>query len=395
MTKPAKAVVYGQPSWRLASDKVELYVTETGGHLGPVTFNCAGRKVKPYSVAPWVQEKTPGMPPLIKVLRGDFFCMPFGGNGTAFRGEKHPVHGETANAKWTMQGFTRQHGLAGLHLGLKTTVRPARVDKRVLLLDGHNAVYCQHLIRDMRGPMDLGHHAMVKFPDQPGSGVISTSPFMHGQVYPGVMEAPENRGYSQLKPGATFKSLDRVPTVFGTTTDVSRYPARRGFEDLVMLSADIAACPCVRGIRSARRLPFAWTAVTFAKERYVWFALRDPNILRSTIFWISNGGRHYPPWNGRHVNVMGLEEVTSYFHEGLAESARKNSLTAKSIPTCHQFQPNRPLTVNYIMATVPVPRGFERVSAIVPSEEGVLLKSAGGPSVDIPMALSFLWCSGC
>jgi hypothetical protein len=70
-------------------------------------------------------------------------------------------------------------------------------------------------------------------------------------------------------------------------------------------------------------------------------------------------------------------------------------LTAKGIQTCHQLRPDRPLTVNYIMATVAVPRGFERVSAIVPSEEGVLLKSGGGPSVDVPLALSFIWCSGC
>src|SRR5205814_1633800 len=121
----------------------------------------------------------------------------------------------------------------------------------------------------------------------------------------------------------------------GDFADLSRYPARRGFEDLVMLVSDTGA-------------PFAWTAVTFLKQRYVWFALKDPGVLRETIFWISNGGRHYPPWNGRHVNVMGLEEVTSYFHLGLAESARKNPLSTKGIPSCVQLNPRRPLTVNYI-----------------------------------------------
>ena len=33
-------------------------------------------------------------PPVIRVLRGDFFCMPFGGNEGSFRGERHLVHGE-------------------------------------------------------------------------------------------------------------------------------------------------------------------------------------------------------------------------------------------------------------------------------------------------------------
>jgi hypothetical protein len=100
-TRCAKRVVYGQPSWRIASSEVEAFVTEMGGHVGPVTFYRSGQRLQPYSVAPWAQEKNdPPLRPVIKALRGDFFCMPFGGNATAFRGERHPVHGETANARW-------------------------------------------------------------------------------------------------------------------------------------------------------------------------------------------------------------------------------------------------------------------------------------------------------
>ena len=76
---------------------------------------------------------------------------------------------------------------------------------------------------------------MLKFPDAPGSGRISTSRLRHGQVAPLPLEDPAKRGYSALRPGAAFRRLDRVPAAAGGTTDVSRYPARRGFEDLVML----------------------------------------------------------------------------------------------------------------------------------------------------------------
>ena len=69
-----KRLVYGQPSWRLTSTDVEAFVTEMGGHLGPVTFERTGRKLQPYSVAPWVEERIdPSLPSIIKVLRGDFF----------------------------------------------------------------------------------------------------------------------------------------------------------------------------------------------------------------------------------------------------------------------------------------------------------------------------------
>jgi hypothetical protein len=229
----------------------------------------------------------------------------------------------------------------------------------------------------MSGPITIGHHAMLRFPGEPGSGIISIGPFVYGQVFPEPVERPENRGYSILKPGAEFDSLERVQTITGQRTDLSRYPARRGFEDLVMLVSD-------------HRAPFAWTAVTFPRQRYVWFALKDPRVLRSTILWISNGGRHYPPWNGRHVNVMGLEEVTANFHYGLAESARLNPLSRRGIPTFVKLNPRRPLAVNYIMAVAEIPRGFDRVRAIESARNGVMLISESAKRVRAPLDLSWL-----
>ena len=308
-SSPAKKqVVLGQPAWRLVSSDVEAFVTELGGHLGPVTFDRRGRKIRPYSVAPWAEEKVDAsLPPILRVLRGDFFCLPFGGNSTLYHGEQHPVHGETANGRWRFESLETNQGRTCLHLSLQTRIRPGRVDKRISLVAGQNVVYCRHEISGMRGPMNLGHHAMLKFPDASGSGALSTSSFVYGQVFPEPVERPENRGYSFLKPGAKFKSLAAVLTITGQTTDLSRYPARRGLEDIAMIVSDV-------------KEPFAWTAVTFLEEGYVWFALKDPRVLRETVFWFSNGGRHYPPWNGRHINVLGLEEVCSNFHPGLAES---------------------------------------------------------------------------
>ena len=373
-------IICGQPSWRLASTTVEAYVTEMGGQLAPVTFDRHGRKLQPYSVAPWAEEKTdPSQPTIIKVLRGDFFCLPFGGNATPFGRERHPVHGETSNARWQLRSLDTSEGRTCLHLSLKTKVRPGQVDKRIWLVDGQNTIYSQHVVTGMSGPMNLGHHAMLRFPDSPGSGLVSTSRFVYGQVFPQAFELPEKRGYSSLKPGAQFKSLERVPTQRGDTADLTRYPARRGFEDLVMLVSDAAE-------------PFAWTAVTFPKERYVWFALKDPRVLRETVFWLSNGGRHYPPWSSRHVNVMGLEEVTSYFHLGLAESAAKNPISRKGFPTCLALNPRKPLVVPYIMGVAAIPAGFDRVVSIeaIQGNRAILLKTASGRQAKAKVDVDFL-----
>ena len=375
--KPAKKTVLGQPSWKITSPRIEAYVAEAGGHLGPVTFDRKGRKIMPYAIAPWAKEKIGREnPQIIRTLRGDFFCLPFGGNTTPWRGEKHPVHGETANAKWSVVSSGKtDDGMTELNLRLKTRIRPGVVDKQILLAGDHDAVYQRHIISEMSGPMSMGHHAMLHFPDE--GGVISTSPFTLGQVYTEPVERPENRGYSILKPGAIFDTLEKVPTITGEITDLSRYPARRGYEDLITLVADT-------------NVPFAWTAVTFPKQRFAWFALKDPTVLRQTIFWISNGGRHYAPWSGRFVNVMGLEEVTSYFHGGLAESVNDNAFQQRGIATHVTLDPAKPLRVNYIMGVAALPAGFERVSWIEAETDSIVLRSISEQRVKVPVQAEFL-----
>ncbi|PWU13093.1 MAG: hypothetical protein C5B50_20030 [Verrucomicrobia bacterium] len=374
--KPSLTVKFGQPSWRIATPEVEAFVTETGGQVGPVTFRVKGKAIQPFSVAPWAEEPVaPTLPPMLEVLRGDFFCLPFGGNATPYRGERHPPHGETANRRWKLES----HAPERLHLSLRTRTRKGLVDKFVVLRADQSAIYERHVVSGMTGPMSFGHHAMLKLPDNEGSGRISTNPFRQGWVVPESLEKPEARGYSCLRPGAAFKSMERVPTQTGNYTDLSRYPARRGFEDLVLLVSD-------------ERLPLVWTAVTFPAEGYVWFALKDPRVLRQTILWLSNGGRHYPPWNGRHTNVLGLEEVTSYFHYGLAESVSKNPLSAKGSTTCLRLDPMRPLVVNYIIAVAPIPRGFDCVARIVPAADAqsVRLASRTGRAISVALDVGFL-----
>lgn len=373
-----KATIAGQPSWQFASDRVEAAITEMGGQLAPVRFRLGRRIIEPFSIAPWATEKfDEGLPPILQALRGDFFCAPFGGNQAPFRGERHPPHGETANAKWQFAGLEEEVSKTTLHLTLRTRIRQGSVYKSIQLRGGQTAIYCQHVLSGMDGPMNVGHHAMLKFPDTPGSGLISTSAIQYAQVLPTPFEDPSQRGYSSLLPGAVFSRFDRVPSIFGGSVNVSRYPARRGFEDLIM-------------VVHALRGKLAWTAVTFPEEGYVWFSLKDPTVLRSTVLWISNGGRHYAPWNGRHLNVMGLEDVTSYFHYGLAESVRKNPVNRRGIVTSLCLASDTPFVVNYIMGVAPIARGFGTVKSIRPDRSGIVLISSSGRSVRAKVDVDFL-----
>jgi len=369
--------ILGEASFEIHSDVVSAALTQDGGQLGPVEFVLGKKTVSPFHVAPWAGAKeAKALPPILRALRGDFFCMPFGGNESPWKTEKHPAHGETANNRWEFQVADTKGLWTGLQTVLQTTIRPTTVTKLIALHAGHTAVYSRHIVSGGSGPINFGHHAMLAFDSEHGN--VSTSRFVRGQVFPGEFEKAAEGGYSSLKPGALFNDLAKVPAADGSFADLSRYPAREGFEDLVMLS-------------SKPGTKFGWTAVTFPKARYVWFSLKDPRVLASTVLWHSNGGRHYPPWNGRHRRVLGLEEVTSYFHYGLAESVAPNEVSQAGIPTCVILSSQQPLVVNTILGVAAIPNGFDRVKSIKPGDGEILLESMNGKSARSKIDTSFIY----
>ena len=90
------------------------------------------------------------------------------------------------------------------------------------------------------------------------------------------------------------------------------------------------------------------------------------------------------------MNVIGFEEVTSYFHPGLAESAQKNPFTKKGFNTTLRLKPNRPLIINYVMAVAPVPAGFDQVKRITTARGKATLLAKSGKRTEVPLDTKFL-----
>lgn len=373
------ALVQGQESFLLETRTVHAALTCTGGMLAPVTFFAdSDAPIQPYAVAPWAEEPVPaGTPSMLATLRGDWFCSTFGANDEPYRGCRLPPHGETANRAWQpIAGDQSQQG-CWLRLAMDLPLQGGRCEATTTLIAGHSVVYQRHDLQGLSGPANPGHHATLAFPDD--AGFLSFSRLQHARTLFEAVDRAENRSFSCLKPDIEITDLRTVPCIDGSRTDLSRYPARRGYEDLVILCADPA-------------LEFAWSAVVFPEQGYVWFSLRDPRHLASTVLWFSNGGRLSPPWSGRHVNVMGIEDVTAFFAVGLAASCRENSLTRRGIRTCLDPGPCRRLSIPYVQGVAHLPSGFDRVATIdaIHRHRAIRLRSDSGVVLDVLCEVSFL-----
>jgi len=376
--------ISNQPSWILESDEVELAVTHLGAHLAPVTFHRQSRQpVQPYYVNPWHGENLANLPaPVLGPLRGDFFCLPFGGNVDSFNGEAHPPHGELAASKWNLAGQTRVGKVTTLEISIQPTVRPGKVTKKISLIAGQNILYTQEILTGFSGAMPLGHHATLKLPETEGALRVATSRFTFGLTCPVVFSNPRNREYQSLALGGRFTDLKKVPLLWQAPAeaDLTRFPARRGFADLLSVFS-----PSSRELHGQP----AWTTAANLEAGYLWFSLKDPDVLPSTVFWIENGGRHGSPWNGRNC-CLGLEDTCSFFAEGLKASCEPNVLTQAGVPTAVTLSPDQPTLINYIQGVAKIPAGFDEVAAARFEPGRVLFTSASGQQVAVEVDWEFL-----
>jgi len=371
---------HSQAGWRIASETVDVFVTEKGAHMAPVRFcTDTAKPVQPYYISPWQNEGLEDLPdPVLVPLRGDFFCMPFGANTEAVGGEKHTGHGEPSSATWRFIDVKRDGGVVTLTLALETTVRKGTITKRIHLVDGQNVVYTTHVIEGYSGKMPIGHHCTLAVPEQEGSLRIAVSPFNLGMTCPVLFSNPAKREYQSLAIGKTFTNLTRVPVLSrdAEPADCSSFPQRTGFTDLIQLFKRPSAEP-------------AWTTATCQQEGYLWFSLKDASLMPGTVFWISNKGRHGFPWNGRN-RCLGLEETCSYFAEGLGPSTRPNVITERGFPTAVALSPTKPTAVHFIQGAVKIPVGFENVRTARFGDGKVTFVSVTGKEVTVEVNHAFL-----
>ena len=379
-------VVAEQDCWTVTNESIELNVTKLGGHMAPVTFGRdTDRPIQPYYVSPWQEECRDDIDdPVLRPLRGDFFCMPFGANVEPVDGVQHTCHGQPATDVWTLEGLDEEGDSTTLRLSMETTKLPGRVEKELTLVAGQSIVYSRHVLSGYSQATPLGHHATLAVPEEPGALRVATCPYRFGMTMPYTVNdaaEPWYVEYHSIAPGERFESLADVPLIFRDPArgDLTRFPARRGFTDLVAVFHEPSDTP-------------GWTTATVASKGYVWFSLKSIAVQPNLLLWVSNRGRHEVPWLSRN-RCLGLEDVCGYFAEGLASSTRENLLTEQGIRTATVPSPETPTVVSYIQGAVAIPDGFDVVADVAFGDGEILLRSESGLEVVTPVDWEFVQAS--
>lgn len=369
---------YQQLSYQLASGPVRVVVSALGGCVLPY-FVVNGIEICPYYIAPWWKEApVVDLDPMLQVLRGSFLCLPMGGDpdGLLTGGKPGPGHGSCANGIWKPLELVDQDRNGKLSLVFEDEQTGGRILKE-LQLDGETTfLYERDTITGYKGNYPIAFHPMLALGEEEGTHHLSMSTPVAGFTTPSYSEDTRNGGYVLLKT-QQIHDMTAVESIYGHQINLTKQPLQSGIEDILIFISDSSK-------------PFCYTAVTDRRDGYLYIQLKNPKKLQSTMLWISNGGRHYTPWNGRVRGCLGLEETTSFYHYGLKASVENNCLCERGYRTYVQLQPQIPFSVELISGVVPIPKGFRGVSDVDMIEKGICIKGLDGERIPLKVDLAFL-----
>jgi hypothetical protein len=338
--QPSAAAEY----WGLAWKYGLLSVQRRGGMLGPLTLIVAGdRQVSPLYLAPWAaQESRPPLSEVLRSLRGEWPCVPFGSyrpkegfprdwaDVIGGHSGEHYQHGYSSNVDW------RWSKIAPGEIEL-TCRYPEESDieelvRRVRPVPDRAAVDLELIVKARRRTrLPVGLHFTFCRPRTVAK--LRPGTFRDAWTSPG----PAYESVQAFAPNCRFHDLERTPARTGGYIDATTFPLAVAAEDLIQLNGvegrfdlDLHGDHC--------RLSLEWNRDHFP----------------SVLLWISNRGLHAPPWNGQHV-ALGIEPVCSAFGLGLEATRNDNPLRRSGVNTVIEFEPAVPFQTQYRISAVAGP----------------------------------------
>lgn len=341
------------------------------GHLADLAIEVDGRTLRPMHRAPWIDEPQhllpQGLPAGVVRLSGDFLCAPFSRADV----EDAPLHGWSANSAWDLVSSEAISGGWRARFRLQQPIMGAIVEKTITLRDGHPFLYQEHAFHGGDGAIPVAHHTMTVMAQ---GGRLAFSPKRLAATPDNPLEPDPTRGRYLLAYPARSDDLQHFPDASGTTIDLTAYRMERTHEDFVTLVEADHGGP-------------GWTAVAREAEDDLVLVFKNPAELPVTMLWISNGGRDYAPWNGRHRGVLGIEDGRTAI--GHAASLGDNWLRREGVPTAFALQKDGRVSFRQIVGAVPGLDG-QAPRDVIASEDRLCVVGANGVEREILFDNDFL-----
>jgi len=327
----------------------EFTILNDGAMCAPANFKLDdGRTVQPFAIAPWEEDGSQqfhDLPPLLKRLRGEWPCVPFGMPDV--RSDLPPdwmpvsplplslgnsFHGPGSNIRWLENaGFDSGVSLEAVY---PQTHPIARLVRRVTgCASGPRLNFELEVHPRQDCALPVGVHPTFRLPEQPGSAVLQIEGEGSVYTYPVELEP----GVSKLPAGARFSSLQSAHWADGTAVDLSRHPLDVKTEELVLVSG-VSGRATLDNLAENYRVIIHW----------------EPQAFASCAVWISNGGRAYYPWNARFRGI-GIEMVSAPFDLGVAVANRGGTpLHAAGVPCVVEFEAGKIWKTSYSIEVAPL-----------------------------------------
>jgi len=352
---------------------VTLSIDDSVGHIVALKIAEGTRSLSPLHRAPWVDDAQAEFPdgtaPNVKRLSGDFLCAPFGRNDI----EPAPSHGWPANSAWDHIETIREGERLSVTFRLEKKVMGATVEKRITLIAGHPFVYQQHSFTGGAGAVSAAHHVMVHMAD---GGDLAFSPKSQVATPPEALETDPARGRSILAYPAHTSDLAAFPLSGGGAADLTVYPVGDRNEDFLTLV-------------EAPDRSLGWSVVSRRAEQDRIIVLKRPDVLPVTMLWMSNGGRDYAPWSGRHTGVLGIEDARAS-PLGHADSCGENDFNRSGIPTAFDLGADRKIIIRQVVGACAVGPGEAALTDVTAEADSLVLHFKGGGGRSLAYAPEFL-----
>jgi len=320
----------------------EFSVLRSGAMCAPATFTLPdGRKLQPFAVAPWQDDGSAEfaeLPELLKRLRGEWPCVPFGMPVTrddlppawqpetgAEPGLGNFLHGPSANLEWSVTG--EGDGAIALELAYPEE-HPIEIVRRRISgdPDGARLIFDLEIVARRDCALPIGVHPVFRLPERPGAAHLEIDGNLRVFTYP-VQAEP---GVSKLAEGQVFDALSSARYTDGSPVDLSRHPLEETTEEILL----------VAGVQGR-------AVLSNHDEGYAATLRWDAEAFPSCNLWISNKGRNPRPWNGA-FQAIGIEPVAAPFDLGAAVAAHDgNPLHEAGVACRREFTAGESWTTRY------------------------------------------------